>query len=66
MLSLEKIKSKIKKLNKLFTKAERLIALRNLRPKKRRVFENYFNFFFFRDNAWCRNFDNCNVGDERF
>ena len=32
----------------MFTKAERLISLRNLRPKKRGLFKNYINFFIFR------------------
>ena len=35
MLSLDKIKSKLK-INTLFTKAERIISLRNLRPKKKK------------------------------
>ena len=37
LLNLESIKSKLKKI-KLFTKAERLISIRNLRPRKKRVF----------------------------
>ena len=37
LLSLNEIKLKLK-INTLFTAAERLISLRNLRPKKKRVF----------------------------
>ena len=46
MLSLEEIKSKLKK-NKLFTKVERLISLRNLRPKKKEGFLKVISIFSF-------------------
>ena len=45
MLSLKTLSQKLKKI-KLFTKAERLISLRNLRPKKKEGFKSNFNFFF--------------------
>ena len=46
ILSLDKIKSKLK-INKLFTKAERLISLRNLRPKKKEGFLKIISIFSF-------------------
>ena len=45
MLSLENIKSQLK--IKLFTKAERLISLRNLRPKKKEGFLKVISIFSF-------------------
>ena len=64
ILSLEIIKSKLKKI-KLFTQAERLISLRNLRPKKeRRIFKSNFYFFFFRNCLRGCNFNNCYVSYE--
>ena len=63
ILSLSKIIKKLK--NKtLFTRAERLISLRNLRPKKGRFFENYFCLFIYRYIAWSCNFNYSNVCDE--
>ena len=46
MLSLEKIKSKLK-LKTLFTKAEKLISFRNLRPKKKEGFLKIISVFSF-------------------
>ena len=46
MLNLESIKSKLKKI-KLFNKAERLISLRNLRPKKKEGFLKVISIFSF-------------------
>jgi hypothetical protein len=46
MLSLENIKSKLKN-NKLFTKVERLISSRNLRPKKKEGFLKIISIFSF-------------------
>ena len=61
ILSLKLVVRKLKV--KLFTRAERLISLRNSRPKKE-GFKNNFNIFVFRNNAWCCYFDNSNVSHE--
>ena len=66
ILSLEKIKLKLKN-NPLFTKAERLISLRNLRPKKeRRFLKNHINIFFSRNNVRGFDINNCYVSYEWF
>ena len=66
VLSLEKIKSQLKK-NNLFTKAERLISSRNLKPKKKDGFLKIISIFsFFRYYTWCCNINNRDVSNERF
>ena len=64
MLNLESIKSKLKKI-KLFNKAERLISLRNLRPKKRGFSKSNFHFFFSWNYAGGFYPNHCYVSNER-
>ena len=49
----------------MFTKAERLISLRNLKPKKGGFLKSYFNIFISRNYARSCYFNYSNVSNER-